>query len=147
MDSIASLLRSLTRMSGVGVAVFFVLSFGCSQERPGDKPPASTSEVQEVPTEVPDSVPYDTPPQPLKLVKPEYPEAARAAGIKGVVVLQVLVSTDGHVTDVRVLRSLEQSCDSAAVEAARACRFSPALYRRKPVAVWVSYPVQFRLTD
>lgn len=93
-------------------------------------------------------VAYDTPPKLIKLVKPKYPDIARKAGIEGMVILKILVDTDGHVMDAIVLKSLGNvGCDEAAIEAARQCLFEPALQRDKPVRVWVSYPVRFVLKD
>ncbi len=97
--------------------------------------------------ETPDFVPYDTPPEPIKLMKPVYPDIAKRAGIEGVVILKLLVDVDGRVLRAEVLKSLYRPLDEEAVKAARASVFRPAKQRDKPVRVWVSYPVQFTLTD
>ncbi len=97
--------------------------------------------------ETPDFVPYDTPPMPVKLVEPIYPDIARQAGIEGVVILKLLVDVDGRVLKAQVLKSLNQALDVEAVKAAKASLFSPAKQRDKPVRVWVSYPVEFVLRE
>ena len=77
---------------------------------------------------------------------PEYPQIARAAGIEGKVFLQIFVGTDGKPRKVLVARSeVTADCDSAAVKAAWTYRFKPALQRDKPVGVWVSMPITFKL--
>ena len=95
--------------------------------------------------DVPDFVPYDTPPQPIKMVKPEYPTFARKAGLEGKVVLQLLVDLDGKVLKAKVIVSDHEVLSQAAIQAAMKSRFSPALQRDKPVRVWVAQPFEFRL--
>ena len=96
-------------------------------------------------------VPYDEPPEPIggfaaiqsKLV---YPEIARKAGIEGTVTVQARISDSGVVIDTRILVPLGNSgCNEAAVAAIRAVRWNPAKQRDKPVTVWVSIPVRFKL--
>jgi len=96
-------------------------------------------------------VAFDEPPQPIggfgaiqRALK--YPEIARKVGIEGRVIVHVLVSKKGEVIQTKILRSLGHSgCDEAAVSAIRGVKWKPALQRDKPVKVWVSIPVIFRL--
>lgn len=96
-------------------------------------------------------VAYDEPPKPIggfaaiqKALK--YPEIARKVGIEGRVIVQVLVDEKGNVRDTKVLKGLGHSgMDEAAVEAIRSVKWKPAKQRDKPVAVWVSIPVIFKL--
>ncbi|MCK4596308.1 energy transducer TonB [candidate division WOR-3 bacterium] len=99
------------------------------------------------PTETPDFVPYDTPPEPLYITKPKYPEIGRKAGMEGSVYLKLLLDTTGYVIDVKVVKSLNPAFDDNAVRAARTWRFTPAKQRDKPVRVWLGYPVKFQLKD
>lgn len=79
-------------------------------------------------------------------VIPEYPEMARMAGIEGKVVVEMLLETDGSVSEARVQHSSgNRSLDDAAVAAARQCRFSPGIQGDRPVRVWVSMPFKFSL--
>lgn len=96
-------------------------------------------------------VPYDEPPEPIggfpaiqsKLV---YPEIARKAGIEGTVTVQARISEGGEVIDTRILVPLGNSgCNEAAIAAIRAVKWKPAKQRDKPVTVWVSIPVRFKL--
>ncbi len=77
---------------------------------------------------------------------PEYPNIARVAGIEGKVFLQIFVGKDGKPRKIIVAKShVTPDCDRAAVEAAWTYRFQPALQRDKPVGVWVSMPITFKL--
>jgi len=99
-------------------------------------------------------VPYDVPPQPVggfaalqkNLI---YPEKARKKGIEGVVVLHVLIGKNGRVLQAKVLKSLNDELNSAAIQAIKKTKWKPALQKKDgkeiPVSVWVSIPVVFRL--
>jgi TonB family protein len=70
----------------------------------------------------------------ISLPKPDYPADARAAGIDGVVVVQVTVDEQGNVVDARPVSGplqLQQSASAAALLA----RFSPTLLMGEPVRV------------
>jgi len=97
--------------------------------------------------ETPEFVAYDTPPRPKKIVKPVYPEIAKKAGIEGVVILKLLVDVDGRVLKAKVLKGLTPDINAAAVKAALTFVFYPAKQRDKPVKVWVSYPITFKLEE
>jgi TonB family protein len=77
---------------------------------------------------------------------PEYPAAARQAGVEGTVMVQALVDGDGRVADTRVVKSIPL-LDPAAVECVLRWRFKPASANGRPVAVWIAIPVKFSLRD
>jgi len=77
---------------------------------------------------------------------PVYPEAARAAGITGVVSLEVLIGRDGSVAEVTVL-SREPLLGPAAAKAVRNWRFQPTLINGNPVEVLTTVEVAFRMGD
>ncbi len=79
------------------------------------------------------------------LVEPEYPEFAKKAEIEGQVLLKFLVNEEGRVTDIKVVKSLNELLDAAAIKAVSKWRYSPARQRDKPVKVWVVQPVRFQL--
>jgi len=81
-------------------------------------------------------------PEAIEKPQPEYPEAARRAGVEGTVLVQALVGTDGRVKDTKVVKSVP-GLDDAAVAAARKWVFKPALSHGEPVEVWVAVPVRF----
>jgi protein TonB len=93
-------------------------------------------------------IPYDDPPKPLSRINPRYPDIAQEAGIEGTVVIQVFVDIKGRVQDMQVLKGIPNTgLDEAAMEAIRKTRFTPAKQRDRPVGVWISIPVNFRLKN
>ncbi|HMA54696.1 MAG TPA: energy transducer TonB [Acidobacteriota bacterium] len=89
-------------------------------------------------------VPVEQLPELVTIPEPEYPPTAREAEVEGVVKLMVLVGKDGHVKNVKVEKSII-GLDDAAKKAASQAVFRPALWQKKPVAVWVSIPIRFSL--
>lgn len=80
------------------------------------------------------------------LALPLYPEAAKAAGVSGLVMLDVLVAVDGNVKQVKIESSKPAGVfDQAAIDAARQWHFSNDSRdsNGKPVEGWVRVPVQF----
>jgi protein TonB len=76
--------------------------------------------------------------------RPAYPEAMRKKGVEGLVVLRVLVGTDGRVVDIDV-QSGDEPFTSAAIEVVRSWRYKPALVEGRPKAVHRIIRVPFRL--
>jgi len=83
-------------------------------------------------------------PEVITRVAPAYPEAARRAGVQGVVMLQVFVGRDGSVVDTYIAKSIP-ALDDAAATAVRQWRFKPAMAKGQPIPVWVGVPVKFSL--
>ena len=89
---------------------------------------------------------FDEPPVLIRLVNPIYPELARQAGIEGTVLLSVLVGKEGQVLEVSILRSdVTPPMESAAIQATRRFRFTPARQNTIPVKARISVPVVFTL--
>ncbi|NPC84752.1 energy transducer TonB, partial [Pyxidicoccus fallax] len=87
------------------------------------------------------------PPAVLKQVTPEYPRRARSERIQGLVLVRIIIGTDGKVEPehTRVIRSVP-ALDAAAIDAVNRWRFSPAIGREgRPVRVIIEVPVQFSL--
>jgi protein TonB len=78
---------------------------------------------------------------------PAYPESARQRGLQATVVLKVLVTETGLVSDVRVLRSakVDPAFDEAAMQAVRRWTFTPGTKKGQPVACWYNVGVPFQL--
>lgn len=88
----------------------------------------------------------DAPPRAMVQVPPLYPAAARQSGLEGQVVLQFVVTAEGTVTDISVVRSEPGTLFvSAARAAVERWRFEPAQRGGVPVAVRVEIPVTFTL--
>lgn len=90
-------------------------------------------------------VPVEIPAEMIYEHAPEYPRLAQTAGMEAVVWVKALVDKNGNVRDAMVLKSSGSKAgfDEAAVKAAFKCRFKPAIQNGRPVAVWVSYQVEF----
>ncbi len=88
----------------------------------------------------------DVMPELVSEASPEYPPEAKAKGIQGKVTISLRVKTDGTVSSPKVAKSSGSNLlDQAALAAADKYRFKPALRDGKPVAVWVSFAVNFVL--
>jgi TonB family protein len=74
-----------------------------------------------------------------------YPDAAKEKGIEGKVFVKVYIDEQGNVFDTEIIKSLEKSCDEAAVNAVKNLKFTPAKEKGKNVKVVVVIPIQFRL--
>ncbi len=77
-------------------------------------------------------------------VDPAYPEAARAAGTQGMVVLDAVIAPDGSVKSLRPLSGPDLLAQ-AATEAVRGWKFEPYLSSGSPVEVETTIAVEFRL--
>ncbi|MCX6573954.1 MAG: energy transducer TonB [Candidatus Aminicenantes bacterium] len=84
------------------------------------------------------------PPQLIKEAKPVYPEAARAAGVQGVVILSVRADEAGKVIDTMVLRSIPL-LDQAAIDAVKQWIYEPKVIDGKAVSVVFTVTVRFQL--
>lgn len=79
---------------------------------------------------------------------PKYTDFARSAGLEGRVIVRAEVFEDGTVGAVEVVKSLqsgEGGLDEQALKAVRTWKFIPAKNQGKPVAVWVTFPIDFKL--
>lgn len=75
-----------------------------------------------------------------------YPEIAKENGVQGRVMLTFTVNTDGSVSDVKVLRSVDSSLDKEAVRVvSNSPKWTPGKQRDKPVKVKFTFPVIFQL--
>ena len=83
-------------------------------------------------------------PKRIAEVAPEYPEAARQAGIEGTVFVRALVGKDGTVTEATVLKGPDL-LHAAAIDAALKTKFTPAKQNGMPVSCWVQIPFRFEL--
>jgi protein TonB len=84
-----------------------------------------------------------------RITQPEYPPASRRAGEAGTVTLQVFVLESGKAGEVKVAKSsgFEKLDEAAVKEVQRNWRFVPGKEDGKPVAMWHTFAVTFRLTD
>jgi len=77
----------------------------------------------------------------------KYPVAAKKKGIKGYVVLSILIDENGSVDQVQVLESSPSGVfDEAALQGINSWRFEPARYEGKKVKVWAKQKIRFDLS-
>jgi TonB family protein len=84
-------------------------------------------------------------PAKLKDVKPVYPDGAKQDRIQGTVILECTISTEGRVTDIKVLRGVPELVD-AAVEAVKQWEYTPTVLDGAVVPVIMTVVVNFRLS-
>jgi len=77
---------------------------------------------------------YTPMPAPPRNVYLEYP-----------VILQVIIETDGKAHDLRVVQSVDEAFDNAAMEAVRRWRFRPATCDSEPIATQIRVKIDFRM--
>ena len=87
----------------------------------------------------------DTPAAVVKMVQPYYPELAKKAGIEGTVRVQALVNTAGIPEKVEILTTDNEVFNESALLTVKQWRFKAAVVNGKPVAVWVTIPVRYKL--
>jgi protein TonB len=83
-------------------------------------------------------------PRKLKHVAPAYPDIAKQARVQGVVILECIISPQGKVTDVKVLRGIPL-LDQAAIDAVKQWVYTPTLLNGVPVPVIMTVTVNFKL--
>ena len=91
-------------------------------------------------------VPCDSLPVMIREAKPIYPDQAIKTGLEGRVFINALIDQGGTVRKVIVAKSSGVEClDRSAANAAWLCLYRPAIQNGHPIAIWVTYPVVFRL--
>jgi len=80
----------------------------------------------------------------IERVDPVYPEAARKAGIQGIVLLEATTDEKGNVVNVKVLKSIPE-LDRAAIDALKQWKYEPVIVDGKPKGVVFTVTVKFAL--
>ena len=83
-------------------------------------------------------------PKKKKHVQPIYPQEALAKGIRGIVILDLVIDSEGQVAEMHVIRSIP-GLDEAALAAARQWRYDPVEVDGRPVSVRLTVPITFAL--
>jgi serine/threonine-protein kinase len=86
-----------------------------------------------------------TAPARIRSVSPKYPPAARAAQLEGDVLLEAIVSAEGKVTNVTIVRSVHPLLDAAARAAVLLYDYEPARRNGVPEPAAVRLTVSFRM--
>ena len=76
----------------------------------------------------------------------QYPANAAKNNVEGRVVLQFVVKKDGQIGEVKIARSVDPELDAEAVRVVKSMpNFIPGRQDGKPVAVWYTLPISFKL--
>jgi TonB family protein len=84
-------------------------------------------------------------PKKIKDARPIYPDVAKANGVQGIVILQVVIDVDGRVIDAAVLRG-HPLLNQAALDAVNQWEFTPTLLNGQPVQIQMSVTINFTLS-
>ena len=77
--------------------------------------------------------------------EPHYTEEARRQGTVGTVILRVVFSSTGEITQIRAINGLPFGLTERAIAAARAIKFVPAMKNGQPVSVFMQLEYNFNL--
>jgi TonB family protein len=83
--------------------------------------------------------------RPIYAPNPPYPDSARRSRTSGTVLVELTIGADGLVKSARVVRSLTEDLDNAALAAVKVWRFEPALKNGQPIATTATVVVSFNL--
>jgi TonB family protein len=80
-----------------------------------------------------------------RMTQPGYSAEARLAGLEGTVVLTGVIDPDGSPRDMRVTRAIGLGLDEKAIDAIARWRFKPGTFAGRPIPVFASFAMDFRL--
>lgn len=114
--------------------------------RPPPPPPVAPAKPA---TELDDTVHWLTSeisrPLLVKRVSPRYPQSARLRRAEGSVVISVVIDKNGLITQSKVIRSVSEQLDRAALDAVGEWQYEPATLNGFPVAVYGIIELSFTL--
>jgi TonB family protein len=128
--------RTLTRRAAASLALFAALAFTLAVVQP------VWSQDENGAYRVGNGV---TPPKVLHKVDPAYTQEDKDAKVAGTVVLQLIVTTEGKADHIKVVKPLTPGLDQKAIEALQQWTFQPGTKDGKPVPVWATVEINFRL--
>lgn len=73
-----------------------------------------------------------------------YPQTAKDAGIEGKVFVKAIIDEQGNVTETSIIKSVNEDCDKAAMDAIKKTKFIPGTKDNKPVKAEVVIPIMFK---
>lgn len=115
-----------------------------AQEPAGSQEPPATPERADAPTS-PRLAGSEVPvPRRRHFVMPAYPAEAAATGLRGIVILEIVIDPQGRVAFAEVVRSVPPF-DDAALAAVRQWTYEPTKAEGKPVSVRLTVPITFAI--
>jgi periplasmic protein TonB len=88
-----------------------------------------------------------TKPKQLGIVRPQYTDDARSAGVEGKVRVEITIGPDGEVTSAHVVSGIGHGLDEAALTAAKRMKFSPSMRCGKTVESKFTISIRFSLVE
>ena len=89
----------------------------------------------------------DTPPSPRLIATPRYPLEMRRKGIMGEAIVKWVVTADGRITALELVRASRPEFGQAALESVAKSRYAPAIKNGRPVNCRIMQPIVFRLNE
>lgn len=126
-----------------------LLTSGSDNQQPPPQtqtqPPSQTADVPKIDASQSLLTGKDVTRRGVIVSKPEpwYTDEARQAGITGTVILRVVLSASGEVTNIHTFRPLPKGLTENAIEAARHLKFIPAVKDGRFVSYWVELQYNF----
>ena len=75
----------------------------------------------------------------------KYPAEAKRQEIEGRVFIRFVVDETGKVSSPQILKDIGGGCGEAAIEGVQKVSFKPGMHQGKPVKVYYSLPVNFKI--
>jgi TonB family protein len=76
-----------------------------------------------------------------------YPAKARKKNIQGKVVVKFVIDEDGNVVNSQIIKSVDKTLDEEALRVIKSMsKWKPGMLNGKPVKVYYTLPVSFRIT-
>lgn len=128
------------------LTIFLILSamivYGADDTKPAAKPNVEKT----IPPES-TFIKVDCQPEMIKEAAPEYPDQAKKEKIEGTVTVQAYVDAQGNILRARAISCSmpDKGFEEAALKSAYQNKYKPAKQKDKPVGVWISYKVVFKL--
>ncbi len=90
----------------------------------------------------------DQSPRAISQTPIQFPPSAKAKGLKGYVVLSILIGVTGDIEKASVVESYPEGIfDTTALQGISQWKFSPALYQGKAVRTWARQRIRFDLSQ
>lgn len=74
-----------------------------------------------------------------------YPASAKEAGIEGKVLVKAVIDEQGNVAEASIIKSVNDDCDKAAMDAIKKTKFTLGIKDNKPIKAEVTIPIMFKL--
>ncbi len=111
---------------------------------PPPPPPPGASRSNESPV----FFAWEEAPELRRIVKPDYPEIARKAGVEGKVIMKIIVDELGNVIQAEIMIEEPPGIfGKAAIDAVMQYKFKPARQRDKAIKVQMGHTIIFTLQD